>query len=138
MSKRKIPQQDHNISVQDWLSKLNALSSDISTWARRQSGWTVDASSKEITEETLGSYSAPVLNINAETGRLKLEPVALNVLGGKGAVELYAWPTLYRVRLIGNSQNNDWRILTDSGIYLSEEWNEKNFITLAQNLIGVE
>ena len=138
MNKQQIRLQDHTLSVQAWLLKLNALSSDISAWVGRQSGWTVDASTKEIVEESLGSYNAPVLNIHAQTGRLTLEPIALNVMGGRGSVELTAWPTLYRVRLIGNSKNNDWRILTDSGIYLSEEWNEKNFIALAQNLICVE
>ena len=58
------------------------------------------------------------------------------VLGGTGTVELYAWPALYRVRLLHSKTAGGWAVLTDSGITLKQPWNRETFIGLAEDLLG--
>src|SRR2546421_13052771 len=114
--------------VQEWQTTLNHLIEEVSGWVQGLPGWsTRPVSLKQISEESLGTYMAPVLTIDAPEGRLILEPIARIIFGGRGTVELYAWPTLYRVRLIRSSQGEDWIILTDSGIKLRQPWNQETF-----------
>ena len=136
MKIQSLDQETSNQTVQEWLDTLGGLFADVSTWIGEQPGWSVQSSTKEIVEEALGSYSAPVLTINADNGRLILEPIARIVFGGTGSVELYAWPTLYRVRLLRKANIDGWLILTDSGITLKQPWNKETFIGLARDLLG--
>jgi|SRR5579871_3538095 len=124
--------------VQEWLTALSELIANVSKWVKDQPGWSVEPSTKEITEEALGSYIAPVLTINATEGRLILEPMARIVIGGTGTVELYAWPALYRVRLLHRVREgiDTWVVLTDSRVILKEPWNEETFLYLVQSLLG--
>jgi len=43
---------------------------------------------KDIFEEYIGSYSAPVLNIQLGSHKIKLEPIGTNLIGAKGRVDL--------------------------------------------------
>jgi hypothetical protein len=130
--------QIHEI-VQEWRTTLNHLIEEISGWVQEQPGWSVQPiSQQEVAEEALGRYTAPVLTIDTPEGRLILEPMARMGFGSKGIVELYAWPTLYRVRLIQRPPGEGWDILTDSGIKLRQPWNRETFVTLAQDLLGAE
>jgi hypothetical protein len=125
--------------VQEWQTTLAQLMKDVSEWIQDQPGWSIQPiSQKQISEETLGTYTAPVLTIDTPQGRLILEPIARMVFGGRSTVEMYAWPTLYRVRLIRKAEEDDWIILTDSGIPLRQPWNRETFLTLAQDLLGAE
>ena len=65
-----------------------------------------------------------------------MEPIARFPRGGEGVVKFYAFPTLYRVRLIGNADGSEWRVLTDSGIFLHEAWDKENFLRLSNDLLG--
>lgn len=147
MKTQILDRQTYDKILQDWLDLLNGLVTEVSEWVGHQPGWSVELSTTEITEEPLGSYTAPVLTIIADEngirrknkeprtkGRLILEPIARNATGNsKGFVALYAWPTLYRVRLV--DKDNGWAVLTDSGIYLRHPWNETTFIDLAKDLM---
>ena len=85
------------------------------------------------------------LTIDTPSGQLRVEPIARNY-PGSGIVELYAWPTLNRVRLLQGSESTPWRVLTDSGIFIKQgqqreafmEWNQRNFIALAKELLAAE
>lgn len=136
MNTKDLEQLSPDQIVKDWLETLDGLVADISTWVEDQPGWSVTLSDKEITEEALQPYVAPILTINAPDGRLILEPVARIVFGGTGTVELYAWPTLYRVRLLHQVNADGWVVLTDSGITLKQPWNKITFIELARELLG--
>jgi hypothetical protein len=93
----------------------------------------------------LGLYKAPILSIITPNGKLVMEPVARVTFGGQGTVELYAWPTLFRVRLlrkpkeprqhIHNIEDIEWTILTDSGIQWPNSWSKGTFFELAEGLL---
>ena len=101
-----------------------------------ESGWSTEwEGSREIQEEPLGTYTVSVLTIHTPSGRLILEPIARNY-PGRGIVELFAWPTLFRVRLLRGEEDSDWQVRVDSGFILHEEWNRENFVRLASDLLN--
>ncbi len=120
----------------EWMRSLQALAEQVSDWARLEPGWRVDPfRTGEISEEPLGPYMVPVVTIHTPEGRLVVEPVARN-FPGRGIVEFYAWPTLFRVRLLRGDLDADWQVRVDSGFVLHQEWNRDNFIQLANDLLG--
>lgn len=125
-----------DIALRDaWLNTLDALEAQISAWVAGEPGWTVTQGETDtILEDALGEYMAPMLTIHSPDGELRVEPIARN-FPGRGIVELYAWPTLRRVHLLPDEMEGRWRVLTDSGIYLRQEWNRDSFMTLANDLI---
>ena len=123
----------------EWLTAIEKLNMDVSEWIAELPGWSVTHEpDKEIQEERLGAYTVPVLRILSDSpdGELVLEPMARMTRGGRGRVDFYAWPTLYRVRLINDAPASGWEVLTDSGITLHQEWNKDNFLRLAKDLLG--
>lgn len=120
---------------EQWTQDIHRLTEQVSEWVRQEPDWTVETSSASLSEEPLGAYTVPVLTVNAPNGRLILEPIARNY-PGRGIIELYAWPTLFRVRLLHGSDAADWRVRVDSGFTLHQDWNRQNFITLAKDLLG--
>lgn len=120
---------------EDWLRTLAALEETLQAWVAQEPGWATQAGETDtISEEALGDYQAPTLTIQAPDGELRVEPIARN-FPGRGIVEVYAWPTLRRVRLLPDETQDQWRVLTDSGIYLRQEWNRASFMTLASDLM---
>jgi|SRR5579884_313616 len=120
--------------IPEWLDAINRLFADVAGWAQEQN-WTVASSTTEISEESLGKYTAPVLTIDAQNGRLVLEPIARIVIGGKGRIDLYAWPTLYRVMLLRRSKDTVWVVRTDSGLAWPNPWGRETFISIANGLL---
>lgn len=141
----------------DWLRGVDDLVADVERWAAEwlaerggvhAGAWAVRRSEKQISEDVPGTrkerhYTVPMLEIDMparETRlvpeeRLVLEPIAYNVFGGVGGVDLYAWPTLYRVRLLWQPGDGKWIVRTDSGIAWPHPWNRGTFIELAEGLL---
>jgi hypothetical protein len=121
-------------ALAEWRDTLDRLVAEVGAWAERR-GWRVSRSTRELNEELLGSYSAPVLEIELPSGQVVLEPIARVVMGATGRVDLYAWPTLYRVMLLHRADGN-WIVRTDSGLKWPHPWNEETFVELAAGLSG--
>ncbi len=115
----------------EWLDAIRRLQGEIATWAQEQ-GWEVETEEKEIREGRLGTYLAPVLNIQAPEGRLVVEPKARFVYGTDGGLEFYAWPSFHRVRLL--RRDGRWTVRTDSGIDWPHGWSKATFRELAHAL----
>lgn len=128
-----------DIAMRDeWLQTVKGLKGQIKGWLIYEPGWEImETGTKEIAEVPLGQYTIPIWRIQTPEGEVRLEPIARNY-PGRGIVELFAWPTLYRVRLIQDDDWDGWRIRTDSGISLRQEWNRENFITLARDLVNAD
>src|SRR5205823_1345349 len=118
-----------------WTQTVQSLCDQVTAWSESQ-GWQVARKEMEITEELLGAYAVPMLVIQTSHGALMLEPVARLVMGAQGRIDLYAYPTLFRVMLLRNSRDGRWMIRTDSGIFLRQPWNEETFLSLAADLAG--
>lgn len=119
----------------EWLRTVEALQNQIADWVRQEPGWAFEeAGTEEIEEPPLGKYTVQIWSIRTPKGEVRLEPMGRNY-PGRGRLELYAWPTLRRVWLLPNGATSEWRVLTDSGIYLRQDWTRENFVTLIKDLI---
>lgn len=135
---------------QEWTAAYLNLVKQIKTWieaagwALSQASWMNPQSSQPLDLDIFYENDGPVA-IDTPFGRLNMIAVS------PGVVELYSLSTLYRVRLINSALNNPWvaenlkdgfsetwRVRTDSGIYLREEWNSENFISLAKDLLTAD
>lgn len=114
-----------------WLSLVDKLLSQIEKWAG-QRDWQIRREEKTITEELIGTYSVPVLQIKLPAGVLYVEPMARYVIGAGGRVDLYSWPTLQRLLLI--RRDDAWTLKTDSLIDWPQTWTRKTFYDVAKNL----
>lgn len=119
----------------EWLETVQAFCDEVSGWSLAR-GWQVSRRPVEIVEEMLGAYEVPSLTVRTETGAVVLEPVARMVMGAAGRIDLYAYPSLFRVMLLRVGDRGEWYVRTDSGIRLREPWNEETFASLVEDLIA--
>ncbi len=121
---------------EQWLQSLKELVGEVSGWAIQQKGWHVESeAAQSVSEEALGTYDVPVLTIHTPEGRLILEPIARN-FPGSGIVELYAWPSLFRVRLLQDQPGDEWEVRIDSWYVVPQQWNRESFVQIAHSLLG--
>ena len=126
MSTTTINNKDLAIDLDNWLVRLNDLANQVAGWVEAEPDWSVEWGKTVITEDEVGTYTAPTLTIFTVGGRAVLEPIALLGFGVRGIVELYAWPTLRRVRLLIRDDVAKWEVMTDSGIKLRQPWDHAN------------
>lgn len=125
-----------------WLETIEKLLSEVETWSSHH-GWPTHRRSKEFSEGfTQSKYTTPVLEIvvpfpqpaRGRDEKLILEPMTFTSSTGIGRVDFYAWPALYRLRMVRGNNDNEWIIKTDSGIDWPLPWNEQTFAQIAQGL----
>ncbi len=125
---------------EQWVEQVTALAHDAEAWAtaaRDAHGWTVERRTHEIEEDVVGgAYVVPGLRVSAGADELRLEPVARGVLHADGRVDLYAWPSMYRVMLL--RKNGAWVARTESGLDWPQAWGRETFLTLADGLLRAE
>ncbi len=125
---------------EEWLQTIDALREQIDVWIRQEQGWSFSRLESEEREASrVGHHDVILWSIRTPDGEVRLEPIGRNYFG-RGVLEMYAWPTSYRVRLVRNENperewNCEWKILTDSGIYLHQPWDREHFILLVQDLV---
>jgi hypothetical protein len=115
-----------------WQRAVSALKEQVEAWARAQ-GWPVAERSQSVTDDSIGTYEVPILEIDTPKGRVVLEPIGRDILGAHGRVDLYAWPTHYRVMLL-RTGDDQWVVRTDSGLNWPAPWGDQTFVTLAEGL----
>lgn len=116
-----------------WLRLVSTLIDQIDSWAKAE-GWTATRSLKTITDRSLGAYRAPVLRVHLPGGDLQVEPVGLQAGGNDGRVDLEAYPTLNRVKLVGHGGH--WDVVTDSNVPIQAPWQAETFVRLANDLLA--
>ncbi|MGI4789704.1 MAG: hypothetical protein ACRYFS_12735 [Janthinobacterium lividum] len=130
--------KDAQRAINEWTTAAETLLQEVQAWITEDKAteWQISFSSADVTEESLGNYSTRVMEITAAEGRLILEPVGLDVIGAKGRIDLYAWPSLYRVMLLRNSSEESWTIRTESGIDWPQPWGKTSFLTVTEQLMS--
>jgi hypothetical protein len=121
------------IRLEDWKKRVSALMDEIESWART-AGWSVNRTEKRLNERLAGEYTLPALHMRTPEGELFVTPVALYVIGADGRVDIEAWPSLNRVKLIGVGKPAEWKIMTDSNVPLRDPWGSKTFLELVKDL----
>lgn len=121
-----------NVASRKWQALLGRLADDIQTWASAD-GWAVKR--KQITlnlDSQWGPYDAPSLQLRKGKRKLTIEPIAQNVVGADGLVEIrgrYAFRKLLLAR-----KGSSWKIFTEDRIPWPESWGETGFVHLAEAL----
>jgi hypothetical protein len=116
-----------------WIGRVKQLVDQVEQWATAE-GWAIHRDQKEIKDRMAGDFTVPLLRLRAPGGDAFLTPVALRIAGdGDGRVDLEAWPTLNRVRLIGKPDGG-WEVITDSNIPLRQPWSREMFVQLVRDL----
>lgn len=127
---------DSGTERERWVETVRAFCEEVAAWSEGQ-GWKVSRKELDLTEDVLRTYTVPMLIIQTARGAVMLEPVARTVMGANGRIDLYAYPTLFRVMLLRSSKDGRWLIRTDSGIFLKQPWNKQTFVDLVAGLTGV-
>jgi len=89
--------------LDDWQNALIKLADQIEQWSKKQN-WLCHREQKQIQEEQTGVYEVPTLTVETNQGRIRVDPYGLNIIGGCGRVDIYAWPNLTQVLLIDYDQ----------------------------------
>lgn len=128
------PEEQREHRLREWLDWVGRLITEIESWSAEQ-GWSTARADKQLSEEGFGTYSVPTLRVRTPNGEVHVNPVALNVLGADGRIDLEAWPALNRVKLVRRA--GQWRIITDSNVPLREPWDRDTFLRLVGDLTAV-
>jgi hypothetical protein len=119
----------------EWQQAVEALMNDVRTWAVTQ-GWVATPTSHKLSEEGLDTYTVRGLRIMTPLGELVLEPIARLVIGAQGRVDMFAYPSLYRVMLLRKTDGSGhWVVRTDFGPRWPNPWGETTFGELAEALL---
>ena len=133
----KLSQADAQEAIQEWTAAVGALLARVQEWAAEdRPKWGFEFSTADVTEASSGSYTVPVLELVAPNGRLMLEPIGCDVYGANGRIDLYAWPSLYRVMLLRSFAGDEWTIRTESGIDWPQPWGKPGFLAVADRLLS--
>jgi hypothetical protein len=116
-----------------WIGRVSALVDEVAAWCQAE-GWAVEREEKIIREQALGQYMVPSLRITVAGGELSVNPIGLQVVGADGRVDLEAFPTLSRVKLVGDPSG--WKIMTDSNVPLRLPWDRQTFVQLVRDLLS--
>lgn len=112
----------------EWKQAISALVKEVEGWVQetaRNGGMVITESPREP------SPDEPVLQVEwSKTGtRLILEPAHFAANRLPTVVDLYAYPTLRRVRLFGPT-GDAWEVQSSQGVPLNYKWNRDDFIRL--------
>lgn len=120
-----------NKQRRQWRTLLHHLAADIERWstARR---WAVARNVTAIEEPELGPYEVPTLHIHTGQGTLIVEPVARNIVGADGRVDLYNLGDLRRLTLV--RRGREWQLFTEDRVAWPNPWNEGTFAQVAEAL----
>jgi hypothetical protein len=75
----------------EWLGTLNVLLQNIQTWlaeVEQKKLVRITRGSTRLTEETLGTYTAPFLTITFDKKNVKITPVGSVIIGADGRVDM--------------------------------------------------
>jgi hypothetical protein len=112
----------------EWLGWVDELVAEIERWSGEH-GWPTHRDNKQISEQVVGTYTVPTLRVRTPNGEIHIKPIALHVVGAEGRVDIEAWPTLNRVKLVRSGLQ--WVIITDSNVPFPHPWNKDTFIEIA-------
>lgn len=115
----------------DWIAAVRELAEAVRQWST-EAGWAVTMVPKSIEEQRLGSYEVPQLVVTTPQGHFCVEPVARDVFGADGRVDLIALKTFNRMMLV--RAGGRWVVRTESGVEWPADWSKETFLDLVQRL----
>lgn len=99
---------DLPVEVAGWLDRLDLLVRSVGEWSAT-SGWQGRLTSKHMAEKGLGRYEVPVLVLDRDDAEVALVPVARQIPGADGLVDLFRMPAYDAVASL-YLENGQWFI----------------------------
>lgn len=114
----------------EWLESLRKLMAQMKAWlsdAKSDGLLSIEDVTCDLSEDHLGTYSAPGLVITAPSGRkVDVAPHALVVIGAQGRVDLLSGPN--RAMLIRSSDTGEWLLATrEAGAISTQPLTDETF-----------
>jgi hypothetical protein len=120
----------------EWVAACERLIAQIEQWCS-EIGWSVERTELDLSEQSTGPYKVAALRAQlAERIELQVTPIARHVLGAQGRVDIEAWPSLNRIKLVRQS-GDIWEIWTDSHVRIRDPWSRQTFENVARDLAAI-
>ena len=113
----------------EWREVVNGLIDQTEQWALL-GGFAVSVSPNEESPEV------NALTVQNGGNVIHVEPALYAAERVPTAVDVYAYPSLIRVRLKGPDETGAWEIYTSDNIPLRRAWNENTFLELCADLVA--
>lgn len=114
---RQVVSIDWDQRRDEWTRSVEELYSQIEEWFRDlvdQRLMTLHRTTKELTEEYLGTYPIEVLQIEMGDTTVVLDPVGRNIIGAVGRVDMYALgyrdDSVLLIRVWNEETTSTWQI----------------------------
>lgn len=118
----------------EWIAEIGAMADDVERWAK-ENDWDTKRETREMSEEGVGTYRAPVVRVQTMQGRVYFEPVARFISGGPtGRIELIGTPSFWQVVLI--REEGRWHFYTEDFEDLHKEWTKEGFTDAVAYLLS--
>ena len=117
------------VVLSEWLAAVRELIDDAERWCQRRQ-WPTRREQKDIREELLGKYEAPVLLLHAHSSLFQLSPVARFTTHGLGLADVALVPSYDFVTILRNE--GGWQVnigteTLDNGVE-KRPWSEDSFV----------
>ncbi|HWE35724.1 MAG TPA: hypothetical protein VG406_04065 [Isosphaeraceae bacterium] len=114
----------------EWIADVTRIVDDVEAWASEQD-WLVHRHPKTLTDDSIGSYEVPMLMIRTPNAPLVLDPLARDVVGASGRIDLSVLQSLDNILIIKNEAG--WHLVVDPP-NLDRPWSKEGFLELAAGL----
>lgn len=122
--------------IRDWLAQQDALYAQIRYWLtqpEREGLIRIRDEQKEVQEEPLGRYEAPVLFLETDWETLRVEPVARIVNGAMGRIDMHT--KNQRFILLQNAEQH-WYYRREGATHSEGKLYELTFERLLKELLA--
>ena len=123
-----------NGNKEQWIDDVRRLTDKVEQWCQDEK-WFVERKEKTLDEKRIGVYSLPELFIRTDQGKLVVDPIGLDIVGGEGRVDIEAFPSMYRFLMI--RRDRKWELYTDSLVKWPKPWNRNTFKEIIKELSKV-
>ena len=98
-TRSRTPTIDGATSREEWLSSIDQLFAQIEGWAT-DSGWATLRDERQLDDERLGRYVAPVLLVHTPQDRFMLQPFARFTHQSDGVVDVMKYPSFANLAML--------------------------------------
>ena len=112
-----------------WQAAVNDL-------IRQATSWALSAGFEVTVEPHSELAEVSVLTLEEGKRRIHVEPSVYAAERLPTAIDIYAFPSLVRVRLRGPDEAGAWEIFTSDNIPLRRAWSKNTFLELCADLAG--
>jgi polysaccharide pyruvyl transferase WcaK-like protein len=118
----------------EWVAAVDALYREVEDWAISRR-WTAERESVVIEEKKIGHYPTWNLVVRTSDRSLLFQPVARQIVGATGRVDLTISPATDPALMIVRGESGVWLVHPFGDSEVSQTWDENHFdaLTLAHS-----